>query len=83
MWDDLMSEAKDDLIEMVRNPGMEFALTITREGNRWHVRIDEALTGQVKNGYGLSFDEAWKDIIIREGDKSGTLLDPWTLPPKK
>jgi len=69
MWDDLMSEAEGDLIEMVRDPGMEFTLTITREGNRWHVRIDEALTGQVKNGYGLSFDEAWKDIIIREDDK--------------
>jgi hypothetical protein len=83
MWDDLMSEAEDDLIEMVRDPGMDFTFTITREGNRWHVRIDEALTGQVKNGYGLSFDEAWKDIIIHEDDKSGTLLDPWTLPPKK
>jgi hypothetical protein len=78
-----MSEAEDDLIEMVRDPGMDFTLTITREGNRWHVRIDEALTGQVENGYGLSFDEAWKDIIIREDDKSGTLLDPWTSPPKK
>ena len=39
MWDDLMSEAEDDLIEMVRDPGTDFTLTITREGNRWHVRI--------------------------------------------
>ena len=49
MWDDLMSEAEGDLIEMVRDPGMDFTRTITREGNRWHVRIDEALTDQVKN----------------------------------
>jgi hypothetical protein len=83
MWDDLMSEAEGDLIEMMRDPGMDFTLTITREGNRWHVRIDEALTGQIKNGYGISFDEAWKDIIIREDDNPGTLLDPWTLHPKK
>ena len=81
MWDE--SEAEDDLIEMVRDPGMDFTLTITREGNRWHVRIDEVLTGQVKNGYGISFDEAWKDIIIREDDKPSTPLDPWTWPPKK
>jgi hypothetical protein len=83
MWDDLMSEAKGDLIEMVRDPGMDFTRTIAREGNRWHARIDEGLTGQVKNGYGLSFDEAWKDIIIREDDEPSAPIDPWTLPPKK
>jgi len=65
MWDDLMSEAEDDLIEVVRAPDTGgFTLTITCEGKRWHVRYAGSLTGKVKNGYGVSFDEAWKDMTM-------------------
>jgi hypothetical protein len=63
MWDYLVSEAEDDLIEAVRVPDTsDFILTITCEGRRWHVRYADA--GKVKNGYGISFDEAWTDMTM-------------------
>jgi hypothetical protein len=63
MWGDLMSEAEDGLIEAVRTPKAgDFTLTITCEENRWHVRYADA--GKVKNGYGISFDEAWNDMMM-------------------
>ena len=63
MWDDLMSEAEYGLIEAVRAPDIgDFVLTITCEERRWHVRYADA--EKVKNGYGISFDEAWNDMMI-------------------
>ena len=63
MWDDLTSEAEDGLIEAVRAPDIgDFVLTITCEKKRWHVRY--AAAGRVKHGYGISFDEAWNDMMM-------------------
>jgi hypothetical protein len=65
MWDDLTSEAEDGLIEAVRAPKAgDFTLTIACEARRWHVRYASSFAGKVKNGYGLSFDEAWKDMMM-------------------
>jgi hypothetical protein len=63
MWDDLTSEAENGLIEVVRGPEAgDFTLTIACEERRWHVRHADA--GKVKNGYGISFDEAWNDMMM-------------------
>jgi hypothetical protein len=63
MWDDLTSEAEDGLIEAVRASEVgDFTLTITCEEKRWHVRYADA--GKIKDGYGISFDEAWNDMMM-------------------
>jgi hypothetical protein len=63
MSDDLTSEAEHGLIKAVRAADIgNFVLTITCEERRWHVRHADA--GKVKNGYGISFDEAWNDMMI-------------------
>jgi hypothetical protein len=63
VWDDLTSEAEDGLIEAVRARDIgDFVLTITCEERRWHVCYADA--SKVKNGYGISFDEAWNDMMM-------------------
>jgi hypothetical protein len=90
MWSDnpmseaeheLIDEAERELIETVRDPDMDdFAFTITREGNRWHLQYFCWTTDTTESAHGFSFGEAWREMANREDDEPSTLNDPWTLP---
>ena len=62
MEDDLeLTDAERQMIELLRsNPHV--TLSITREGEQWHMRLEDDDSGIVGDGHGPSFDRAWDDI---------------------
>jgi hypothetical protein len=58
-----LTDAERQMIEILRSTKDDFALTINREGERWHMRLENYDVGNVADGHGSNFDQAWDDIL--------------------
>lgn len=58
-----LTDAERQMIELLRSTKDDFELTISRDGDRWHVRLENYVIGNVGDGQGTSFDRAWDDVI--------------------
>ncbi len=57
-----LTDAERQMIELLRSTE-HVTLKITREGEQWHMRLEDDDSGRVGDGHGPSFDRAWDDIV--------------------
>jgi hypothetical protein len=61
MIDPDLTDAEQLMIEMLRHD-KHLTVTISRDGDNWHMRLEDHDQGTVSDGHGPSFDRAWDDI---------------------
>jgi hypothetical protein len=60
-----LTDAEKQILSILRTDDAEhFTVEITREFNRWRVRLAEHETGKEGEGGGNSFEEAWADCAL-------------------
>ena len=60
-----LTDAERQLIELMRHD-QRFAVTINRDGNRWHIRLEDRESGKSGIGTGTDFERAW-DCVAQPG----------------
>jgi hypothetical protein len=62
MIDPDLTDAERLMIEMLRHD-KHLTVTISRDGDNWHMRVEDHNTGIVADGHGSTFDRAWDDVM--------------------
>ncbi len=60
-----LTDAEQQLIELMRHD-QRFAVTINRDGNLWHIRLEDPESGKSGIGTGHDFERAW-DRVAQPG----------------
>jgi hypothetical protein len=62
MIDPGLTDAERQMIELLRHD-KHVTVTISRDGDDWHMRLEDHDRGLVGDGCGPTFDRAWDDIV--------------------
>ncbi len=61
-----LTDAEQQLIELIRHD-QRFAVTINRDGNLWHIRLEDPKSGKSGIGTGHDFEERAWDRVAQPG----------------
>lgn len=59
-----LTNAEQQMINLMRND-QHFTLTISCDGDEWHVRLEDHDSGMVSDGYAPTFDLGWDYVRDR------------------
>ncbi len=57
-----VTTAERQMIEPLRYDE-NITLTIAKDGDRWHVRLEDHDSGVLGDGHGATFTHAWDDVV--------------------
>jgi hypothetical protein len=57
----VLTDAEQQMIELLRQT-RHATLTISQDGDQWHMRLEDHEAGHIATGAGPTFDRAWHGI---------------------